>query len=59
MSDFGELLNTLRAVHDLQAAAEVLEWDQETCMPAAATEARARQTATLRETAHELSLIHI
>ena len=53
MSDFGELLRRLRAVHDLQTAAEILEWDQETFMPIAATEARARQVATLREIAHE------
>jgi len=40
-------------VHDLNAAANVLEWDQETYMPDGAAEARAHQVATLRRLAHE------
>lgn len=45
-----ELLGTIR---DLEAAANVLEWDQETYMPAGAAEARAHQVSTLRQLAHE------
>lgn len=49
-----EYLRTLLArVHDLNSAAAVLEWDQETYMPEGATEARAHQIATLRQLAHE------
>ena len=48
------LLCHLRPVQDLRAAAELLEWDQETYMPDGAADARARQVATLRKTAHEL-----
>ena len=50
---WGELHGLLNTVHDLQAAAEVLEWDQEVNMPEAATTARARQVATLSTLAHE------
>ena len=47
------LKTRLARVADLQAAAEVLEWDQETFMPDGAAEARAHQIATLRQTAHQ------
>jgi len=50
---FNELLALLNTVHDLEAAAELLQWDQEVNMPDAATEARARQGATLSRAAHE------
>ena len=50
---FNELLALLQPVQDLQKAAELLEWDQETYMPEGAAEARARQVATLRKLAHE------
>ena len=53
-SDFQELLEIVRAACDLQAAAALLEWDQETYMPEAGTEARARQIATIQSTSHEL-----
>ncbi|MCY4672554.1 MAG: carboxypeptidase M32 [Bacteroidetes bacterium] len=53
-SDFQELLKIIRTACDLQAAAALLEWDQETYMPEAGTEARARQVATLQSTSHEL-----
>jgi len=43
----------LATVTDLQHAAAVLDWDQETYMPSGGAEARARQTATLRRLAHE------
>ena len=49
---FQELLKILQPVHDIMSAAEILEWDQETYMPEAANEARARQVATLRQSAH-------
>ena len=52
-TSFDELLRLLRPVHDLEAAAELLEWDQETYMPRGASEARGRQLATLRKIAHE------
>lgn len=47
------LRSLLARVHDLNSAAAVLEWDQETYMPDGATEARAHQVATLRRLAHE------
>lgn len=50
---FAELLRLLREVHDLEAAAELLEWDQETYMPEEGAGARGRQLATLRKVAHE------
>lgn len=53
-SDFDELLRIVRRVCDLQAAAALLEWDQETYMPEGAMEAHARQIATLRSTSHEI-----
>ena len=50
-----ETLKTrLARVADLDAAANVLEWDQETYMPDGAAEARAHQIATLRKLSHEL-----
>jgi carboxypeptidase Taq len=42
-----------RAV-DMERAASVLEWDQETYMPPGGGQARADQTATLRSTFHEI-----
>ena len=51
------MLDALRArlkpVAHLEAAARVLEWDQETYMPPGAAAARAQQLATLRTMAHE------
>ena len=43
----------LGQISDIQNAAHVLEWDQETYMPPGAAEARAHQIATLRQLAHE------
>ncbi len=43
----------LATIHDLQAAAAVLEWDLETYMPPGGAEARIAQIATLRRLAHE------
>ena len=48
-----ELTTLLGRVQDLNAAASVLEWDQETYMPDGAAGARAHQIATLRKLAHE------
>ncbi len=50
---FDELKTLLARVADLNAAADVLEWDQETYMPDGAAGARAHQVATLRKLAHE------
>jgi carboxypeptidase Taq len=48
------LRERLDRISDLQTASAILEWDQETQMPDAATEARARQVATISQFAHEL-----
>ena len=57
MKTENEILAALQArlseIHDLQSAAAVLEWDQETRMPAGGTPARARQMGTLSRLAHE------
>jgi carboxypeptidase Taq len=53
-SVFDELRSRLERIKDLNAAASVLEWDQETYMPDGAAGARAHQIATLRTFAHEL-----
>jgi carboxypeptidase Taq len=47
------LKDLLARVDDLNGAADVLEWDQETYMPDGAAQARAHQIATLRKLAHE------
>ena len=49
-----ELRTRLAVISDLQAAAAVLRWDQQTYMPPGAAEARATQLTTLRKTYHEL-----
>ncbi len=48
-----ELKARLREINDLQSAADLLSWDQETYMPAGGAPARARQLATLGRIAHE------
>lgn len=53
MSKFQELQAELYQVHDLQAAANVLAWDQETYMPPGGAQARANQLSTLLALAHE------
>lgn len=50
---FDELKTLLHRVHDLNMAAAVLEWDQETHMPTGSAMARANQVGTLRRLAHE------
>jgi carboxypeptidase Taq len=53
MSDgLDELKNRLHRIHDLRAAANVLEWDQLVFMPGGGAPARGRQMATLIELAH-------
>jgi len=47
-----KLKTRLGEIHDLERAAAVLEWDQQTYMPPGGAAARAEQAATLRETAH-------
>lgn len=53
MDKFRDLKNKLAVVHDLQMAAYVLSWDQETYMPPGGAEARAQQLGTLLSLAHE------
>jgi Zn-dependent carboxypeptidase len=50
---FLELKKRLGVVNDLQSAAAVLGWDQQTYMPQGGNEARARHMATLARLAHE------
>jgi len=44
---------SLQKIADVKYAAAVLQWDQETYIPAKGAEARGRQIATLTELAHE------
>jgi len=53
---FDELLRRLGAIHDVEKAAAVLSWDEETKMPPSGAEARAEQRATLNRIAHELQV---
>jgi len=48
-----ELRVRLAEIDDLESAAALLGWDQETYMPPGGAPARARQIATLRRLAHE------
>ncbi|MEA3340486.1 MAG: carboxypeptidase M32, partial [Chloroflexota bacterium] len=48
-----ELKTRLAEINDLESAAALLEWDQNTYMPSGGAPARARQTATLERLAHE------
>lgn len=52
-SKFQELKKRLGVVNDLQSAAALLGWDQQTYMPPGGNEARGRQMATLARLAHE------
>jgi carboxypeptidase Taq len=53
---FTELLRRLAEIHDVEKAAAVLSWDEETKMPPSGAEARAEQRATLNRIAHELNV---
>ncbi len=48
-----ELRHRLQEIHDLQAAAALLGWDQRTYMPPGGVQARARQIGALQRLAHE------
>ncbi len=48
-----ELKAHLAEINDLESAAALLSWDQNTYMPPGGAPARARQTATLERLAHE------
>jgi len=48
-----QLKERLLEINDLNSAANLLEWDQATYMPAGGAPARARQMATLKEIAQE------
>ena len=50
---FVELNNRLAEIDDLNKAGRVLEWDQQTMMPAKGGRARAEQLATLARISHE------
>ncbi len=49
---YDRLITTLRLHADLEAALHLLEWDQETFLPAGALESRARQIGVLAEVLH-------
>jgi carboxypeptidase Taq len=49
---YAQLIATLRQHADLAAALQLLEWDQETYMPAAVVDGRARQIGTLATLLH-------
>jgi carboxypeptidase Taq len=51
-SALGRLRETVGEIADLERAAAVLVWDQETFMPSGGVEDRANQLATLRRLAH-------
>ena len=51
---FDQLRRLLGQVHDLEKAAGLLAWDEETKMPPGGAQARAEQRATLNRIAHEL-----
>lgn len=50
---YQQYVNYMQSVADIQYAAAVLQWDQETYMPAKSAPTRARQLATLSVLAHE------
>lgn len=51
---YQELEAKMKEIADLRYSSAVLQWDQETYMPAAGGEIRSRQIATLSESAHRL-----
>lgn len=51
---YGQYKEQMQKIADIRYAAAVLQWDQETYMPAKSIGHRARQIATLSETAHKL-----
>lgn len=55
MTDYQKYKSLLSRIADVQNAANVLNWDQETYMPSKGAHFRAQQLATLSGIAHELS----
>jgi carboxypeptidase Taq len=53
---FAELRGRLGEIHDLEKAAGLLSWDEETKMPPTGSDARAEQRATLNRIAHDLQV---
>ena len=53
---FDELRRCLGEIHDLEKAAALLSWDEETKMPPTGANARAEQRATLNRVAHDLQV---
>src|SRR5881396_2113161 len=51
--DLDQLKKRLAEIDDLQKAAALLHWDQQTYMPRGGAEGRSRQSATLARMAHE------
>src|SRR5215471_10401047 len=51
---FGELRRRLAEIYDVEKAAAVLAWDEETKMPPSGADPRADQRGTLSRIAHEL-----
>ncbi|MGI5853981.1 MAG: carboxypeptidase M32 [Bacillota bacterium] len=51
---FDRLMEILKDVSDLNKAAGVLSWDQQTYMPPAGAEARSEQLATLSKISHQI-----
>lgn len=52
-ANYSALSKRMAAIADLNSAASLLQWDQETYMPAGAGDARAQQLATLYGLAHD------
>jgi carboxypeptidase Taq len=52
---YNDYCERLRRIADVKYASAVLQWDQETYLPAKGAEARSRQLATLNELAHQLA----
>jgi len=50
---YRELLDRAREIHALTMTKELLEWDQETCMPKKGVELRSREVAALAGVIHE------
>jgi carboxypeptidase Taq len=55
---FGDLRRRLGEIDDIDRAAGLLAWDEETKMPPAGADVRAEQRATLNRVAHELQVSH-
>jgi carboxypeptidase Taq len=54
-ANFNTYAQTLATITDVYGALALMQWDQETYMPAGSAEPRSRQIATLSEMAHNLA----